>query len=158
VKAAKSSADKIMQILPFRPDHIHELADFGGQEWARILTGPEQLERLLSGPAFSGAISGQIVGSAGIGSLSGRRGYAWAVLSEQATQHPVPVHRAARRFLHSADCASQFSRVEAYVDPAFVAAVRWVTALGFQCETPEPMQKFFPNGGPALMFAYFPGE
>lgn len=145
-----------MHIIPFKPDHIHELADFGGQEWARMLTGPEHLERLLSGPAFSGAISGEIVGAAGVGSLSGRRGYAWAILSARASQHPASVHRAVHRFLRSSECASVFSRIEAYVDPAFVAAVRWVSALGFECETPQPMRKFFPNGGSALMFAYFP--
>lgn len=147
-----------MHIIPFRPDHIHELADFGGQEWARMLTGPEHLERLLSGPAFSGAISGEIVGCAGVAALDHRRGYAWAMLSDQASRHPAAVHRAVYRFLRSSDCASRFDRVEAYVDPAFVAAIRWVVALGFRCETPQPMQKFFPNGGPALMFAYFPGD
>lgn len=142
-----------MHLLPFKPHHLEELADYGGQEWVRGFCLEEHMSRFTSGPAFSGAVKGEIIGAAGVGRSDGRRGFAWAVLSSKAREHAIGVHRAAKRFLRSDACSDMFNRIEAYVDPDFTLAVKWVETLGFELETPKPMRKFFPDGRSAFQFA-----
>jgi hypothetical protein len=139
-----------MILLPFKPHHLDELADYGGQDWVKAFCLDTHIAKFMEGPCFSGAVRGEIVGSAGIGISEGRRGFAWAVLASGARRHAAGIHRAAKRFLTS---QTQFDRIEAYVDPEFALAIRWVNALGFDLETPEPMRKFFPDGRSAFQFA-----
>jgi hypothetical protein len=143
-----------MQLLPFKPHHLEELADYGGQEWVKAFAIGDYVERFTSGPAFSGAVKGDIIGAAGVGRSDNRRGFAWAVLSNKARLHAAGVHRAVKRFLAS---QTEFDRIEAYVDPEFTLAVRWVEALGFELETPKPMRRFFPDGRSAFQFALVRG-
>jgi len=139
-----------MHLLPFKPDHLQELADYGGQEWMKALAAEEYLARFMEGPCFSGAVSGEIIGAAGVMPVDGPRGLAWCVLSSRAPLHWRAVHKAVKAFLAE---QTRFARVEAYVDPGFTAAVRWVKTLGFEQETPLPMRQFFADGRSALLFA-----
>ena len=75
--------------------------------------------------------------------------YAWALLSADAGRHMVALTRAIRAELD----AAEFGRVEMAVDAGFPEAVRFARVLGFRCETPEPMQRYFPNGHAAYLYA-----
>lgn len=137
-----------MIILPFKGWHVAEMSDFAGQAWMAPHFEKEDaatLERL--GPAFSGALGGEIIGCAGLIICHERRAIAWALLSSRALQHFKPVHRAVRNFLRD----QRISRIEAHVDCDFPAARRWVEALGFSIEV-ERMQRFLPDGRDASMW------
>jgi hypothetical protein len=131
-------------VIPFKAAHIEEMATYGGQTWAMEYfaangMAPSAYEAL--GPAFSGAVAGEIVGCAGLIMAHERRGVAWALFSNRAPQHFISIHRAVAAFLKAQDTA----RIEAYVDTEFPQAKRWVEALGFACEC-DHMRDFFPGG------------
>jgi hypothetical protein len=57
------------------------------------------------------------------------------------------MHRASAGFL----AASQFRRIEAFVDPEFKPAMRWIKMLGFELERFVPY--FFKDGSIASQWA-----
>jgi len=137
-----------MIIIPFRGRHIDALADLSGQAWMAAHfedQDPRELEGL--GPAFSGAVGGDIIGSAGLIVCHPQRAIAWAVFSRASGRHFAAIHRAVRRFLDEQEIA----RIEAHVDCEFSAALRWVAALGFTQEI-DCMEKFMPDGRAAAMW------
>lgn len=77
------------------------------------------------------------------------RAYAWSLLTREAGPHLLSLTREIRSLLD----AAPFARIEMAVDADFKAGHRWAKLLGFECETPEPMQKFFPNGRAANLYA-----
>jgi RimJ/RimL family protein N-acetyltransferase len=136
-------------LIPFRASHIDEMRSFGGQAWAEAFfdsTDPRSFETL--GPCFSGAVAGEIIGSAGLIKVHDYRAIAWAILTNEAPKHFVSIHKAVKAFLKD----QPFIRVEAYVDEDFAAATRWVKALGFQLET-EHLRYFLPDGRSAALWA-----
>lgn len=135
-------------LLPFKGKHIDAMRNYAGQAWMEAHfedQDPRALEHL--GPAFSGAVGGEIIGCAGLILCHEQRAIAWALLSDQAAKHVAAVHRAVRRFLDQQELA----RIEAHVDCDFPAARRWVVALGFTLEL-ERMRRFLPDGRDASMW------
>lgn len=49
--------------------------------------------------------------------------------------------------------ASQFRRIEMYVESEFAAGHRFARLLGFECETPQGMRGYMPNGDKAHQYA-----
>lgn len=133
-----------MIVLPFKAAHIEEMATYGGQTWAIEYFVANNMDPSIyeaSGPAFSGAVGGEIIGCAGVITVHERRAIAWALLSNHAPRYFLSIHKAVAAFL--GDQAPP--RVEAYVDAEFPQAKRWVEALGFICEC-DNMRDFFPGG------------
>lgn len=138
-----------MILIPFRSSHLDEMASYGGQAWAEaFVADPDPRSFETMGPCFSGAVAGEIIGSAGLIKVHEYRAIAWAILTNEASKHFVSIHKAAKAFF--AD--QPFKRVEAYVDEDFPAATRWVKALGFQLET-EHLRYFLPDGRSAALWA-----
>jgi RimJ/RimL family protein N-acetyltransferase len=138
-----------MQIIEFQGHHLEELRDFAGQEWISTYLdrfSPAQYKD--EGPCFSGAVSGEIIGCAGVIAVNDYRAIAWAILASGATQHFTAVHRAVKRFLDE----TSFKRIEAYTDTEFPEAARWVKALGFTLEA-EALRYFQPDGRSASLWA-----
>lgn len=134
-----------MIILPFKGRHVSALSDYAGQAWMAPHVNDYALEDL--GPAFSGAVGGEIIGCAGLIVCHEQRAIAWALLSSRASRHFASVHRSVRNFLRD----QRVSRIEAHVDCDFPAARRWVEALGFSIEV-ERMRRFLPDGRDASMW------
>lgn len=145
-----------MIVIPFKGWHIDEMADYAGQAWMAAHfedQDPRTLEGL--GPAFSGAVCGEIIGCAGLILCHARRAIAWALLSGAASRHVLSIHREVKRFLASQFLAGQaLARIEAHVDCDFPAAKRWVEALGFTLECGR-MRHFLPDGRDASMWVRF---
>ena len=139
-----------MIILPFKAGHLSALTDYAGQAWMAPHVSDYALEDL--GPAFSGAIGGEIIGCAGLIICHERRAIAWALLSGKASRHFKHVHRAVHNFLRDQD----ISRIEAHIDCDFPGARRWVEALGFSLEI-ERMRGFLPDGRDASMWVRLGG-
>ena len=140
-----------MIVIPFKAGHIEELATYGGQTWAIEYFTDNGMDPSVyeqAGPAFSGAIGGNIVGCAGLITVHERRATAWALFSNKAPQYFLSIHKAVSAFLK----AQEVPRIEAYVDTQFPQAKRWVEALGFSCEC-ALMRDFFPGGRSAALWA-----
>jgi hypothetical protein len=140
-------------VIPFQASHIEELATYGGQTWAMEYFTANKMDPSIyeaTGPSFSGAVAGEIVGCAGLIIVHERRAITWALFSNKAPQHFISIHRAVAAFLR----AQEIPRIEAYVDTEFPQAKRWVEALGFACEC-EHMRDFFPGGRAAALWTKF---
>lgn len=77
----------------------------------------------------------------------------WSLLSKDASKCFWELHIAAKQFLDGLDAR----RIEAYVRCDFEPGHRWARVLGFKPEV-QRMQKFFPNGTDATLYAKVQGE
>lgn len=141
----------MVTILPFQANHLAALNLQPAQEYMLPYVQADQYAVALegSGPAYSALADGRIIACAGVATIWQGRGAAWALLAQGGPCHFTAVHRAVRAFLDGCE----FRRVEAYVDPEFHAARRWMHLLGFRLETPEPMAGFGEDGRPMLLYA-----
>jgi hypothetical protein len=100
--------------------------NYGGQEYIAPFLG--SMEARGGFAAFYGET---FVGCGGIIKVSEYRGQAWVILN--AGDWPfIQLHRAIIKGLRDND----YRRIEAFVDPTFEPAIRWMKMLGFECETP----------------------
>ncbi len=124
-----------MRIIPFKPEHLNKVSPQDAQSavarYAASLDA-QMLDR--PGMAFTAVDGEHPVGCAGVVELWPGVGQAWAVLSEQALDHPVVLTRAAMRELPRIcrDCG--LGRVQASVADGHGAGARWLAFLGFEVE------------------------
>jgi hypothetical protein len=57
------------------------------------------------------------------------------------------------REMRSGFIRTPFARIEMAVDANFAQGRRWAELLGFNCETPQPMRHYLPNGHDAYLYA-----
>jgi hypothetical protein len=96
--------------------------------------------------AFAG---GRAVVVAGMAPIWSGRAIAWALVSRHAGPHMRALTRAAIGVFE----ACEYARVELYVDVEWAEAQRWARLLGFQPETPRPLQACLPGGADAFLYA-----
>lgn len=139
-----------MIVEPFQPEHVAHIDVQAEQSLAKDhLRNPDYLELLAQHESWTGRIGDRIVGCAGVITFWPGRYQAWAVIS--ATIGPegmVQFTKAVRRFL-----ALKTGRIELVVAAEFKAGHRWARLLGFSLETPEPMRRWFPEGGDASLYS-----
>jgi hypothetical protein len=132
-----------MRIVPFERAHLRAInAQKAQRDWELGADGDP-------GQAWTAVVDGRPIACAGMLEVWTGRAYVWALLGEDAGPHLLSITRAIR----SALARSGFARIEMAVDAQFEAGQRWAEMLGFRCETPEPMRRFFPNGNDAYMYA-----
>lgn len=102
-----------------------------------------------AGDAYCVLVDGVPVAAGGLVELWEGRAHAWALLGKQAKHHLLPITRAIRKRLASVP----FRRIEMAVDAGFPQAIHWADMLGFECETPEPMRAYSPDGRACYLFA-----
>lgn len=139
-----------MIVVPFRAEHMQRIEIQDAQVWDMEFlqeTYPEALEHGSTG--FTAIDNRVVLASAGVIPLDLHRAMAWAHLSKHAGPHMRGITRAVRLFLDTCE----FKRVEAYISETFPAGRRWISMLGFNCETPEPMRNFFANGNGAFLYS-----
>jgi hypothetical protein len=139
-----------MIIETFQPEHVQHIDVQAEQSLAKQhLTNDHYLQVLAMHESWTGFIHGKIVGCAGFIEVWPGRHQAWALIS--ATIGPegmVQFTKAVKRGL-----ALKSGRVELVVASEFKAGHRWARLLGFTLETPEPMRRWFPEGGDASLYA-----
>lgn len=133
-----------MRLESFKAEHIDLFAgDFGPQEW---LAPYLELGAMIESRAYSVFDDPHFLGSFGLHPVHAYRGVVWALIKPSNPVNFLKFHRCAARVL--AGWKEDYRRIEAYVDPDFPAAVRWIKLLGFRVEC-ELKPYFFPDGRPA---------
>lgn len=135
--------------VPYRAEHAWTMDLQPAQAWMEAGLEFDQLKTLEGLHAHTLMDDGKPIVCAGAIPLHAGRAYLWAYLSGIDAPLFRQVHGWAKTFLRSLP----FKRLEATVDAEFAPGHRWVRALGFKCETPEPMAAYTPNGRAAMQYA-----
>lgn len=138
-------------VTAFRPEHLRRLSLQPAQaQFSAEVIKPGYGDMLVSGgPSFTAMSGGEVLACAGIADVWEGRGIAWALVGERAGRHMLAIHRAVSGFLIQAP----YRRIEAMVDAGFDEAHRWIKLLGFQCETPDGMRGFTPDGRDSFLYS-----
>lgn len=130
-----------MHVIPFIPSHLALLEIQPAQVYmAPALTRRYGEALAESGPAFSAACGGSLVGAAGIANQHPGTGRAWALLSPAAGPWLPTITKACLRFFLDA----RYRRIEATVLTGWAAGARWAAMLGFERE--GTMRGYGPDG------------
>lgn len=138
-------------VEPFRPYHIPLLIAQGVQDAQRqeVSHVPVTYASVAKPPGLSMTVRDgeSIVLCGGVLPTGPKQGVLWALLSAQAGQHMLFLHRATRRFIE----IEPLRRLEASVEVGFPAGCRWLELLGFQYE--GPLNAFGPHGEDHVRYA-----
>jgi len=137
-----------INVVPFRFEHIVQLGDAVGQ----MLMPPTEAVLLEREKSFTGlADDGRVIGCAGVVKIWKGRWMAWAHIStELAPIYLTGIVRNIRKFLDDLGPG----RVEASVVYGEERFAKFAKSCGFTTlETPEPMEKFFPDGSAGQLFS-----
>lgn len=144
----------MFRLVEFFPDDIKLFKNYGGQEELVSAMSMDDLAILKEkGAAYSFFWGDEILGCAGLLQQTKYRALAWAVFQKTHPRTFIKVHSASLWIANS----HGYKKLEAYVRPEFKAAMRWIKLLGFSCEQ-DNITYFFPDGGSASYWAYYPPE
>ena len=143
----------LYEVRPFCPSDYLRVADLDGRY------GPE-LEQTATSFAMSGSartlcLYGQPLACAGILIQWSGLGFAWAIVSALARQHPRALHGGVKLGLREMIEEHHLRRVEAVVLAHFWVGRRWLQALGFEEESLMP--RYGPLGEDFIRVVLFPG-
>jgi RimJ/RimL family protein N-acetyltransferase len=131
-----------IRLEPFSPAHVALIEDAGQQEWAREYFEDSAIEA-AAGDAVSIYAEGEFFGCAGVVEIHKFRALVWAILVPGHRRHWLEFNRVARAWI--TERLKTYPRIEAYTDPDFPQAQRWMKVLGFRQEGAiKPY--FFPDG------------
>ena len=141
-----------MVFVPFHPDHIGQMQNYGGQEQLVMSVQKDDLYDIHKrSDAYTGMVDGRIVGCAGIVRVTQHRGVAWGVFQQTGRNEFLSIHMRVRQALRDSD----LKRIEAFVDPRSPRAMRWIAMLGFVMWN-SYWPYFYPDGGGATAWVYRP--
>lgn len=131
-----------MRLEKFHRTHVALFKSFGKQAaLAEYFQDEEVLAQAEGSESWSLFDGGTFIGCGGLLGLSSYRALAWVMHNPTEPRHFFMFHRVCARILN----ASEYARIEAYIDTSFAEAVRWAKCLGFTCET-ETKPFYFPDG------------
>lgn len=138
-----------MNVAELRVEHLQRLEVQKAQAWARpLLGGAGYLDALLAdGWAWAVEDEGAVLGVGGIVRHHEQMGEAWTLLSPAAGAHMRRIHRVVAGVLERCE----LRRVQAFADPDFWPAQRWLRLLGFEHE--GRCRAVTPEGRDMLLFA-----
>ncbi|MDB5802686.1 MAG: hypothetical protein JWN73_8 [Betaproteobacteria bacterium] len=144
-----------LEALILQPAQAHLQPLLLGRGYAQTLEACEAWtfavrESPIEGQAESETAPEKIIACMGVHPIHPARALAWSLIAGDAGRHFHAIHRAARRYLH----VTPYARIEAHVEAGFAAGARWLTLLGFECETPQGMRAFTPEGRTCSLYAY----
>lgn len=139
-----------MKIIQFETIHVKKFRNYGGQELRVGEVSDVEIDEMRAyGEAYTAIDNdGNIIGCAGVIPATKFRAIAWGLFSKTRQTDFVFIHKQTKDFLHR----TNFIRIEAYVDPGFYPAMRWIEMLGFKMERAY-IPLFFPNGNGASAWA-----
>lgn len=139
----------MIDVIRFEPSHVWRLADLGGQDRLQSYLKEKDVEEMaVAGPAITVLRDGVVLGCGGLVEMNQYRALVWALFSKTTPANFLAMHRASVKMIKT----SKYKRIEAYVDPTFPAAIRWIEMLGFKME--QPFVPFhFPDGSGASSWA-----
>lgn len=124
------------RIVPFKAEHLVaiRLRDYGGSDLDCLAIG-KMYE--AGGPAFSGELDGQVLGSAGIVVLQKpfeRIGEAWVWVPREVVRYPLFFHRSIKAMMAEVKWAKRLFRIQTTVQVLDIKANQWIKRLGFEAE------------------------
>ena len=139
------------EVVKFEAEHVWQLTDFGGQDRLAPFFTEEDLNDMAdAGPAITVLKDGKVIGCGGLVEMTQYRALVWALFSKTTPANFLLMHRASVKMLRSC----KYKRVEAFVDPNFPAAMRWIKQLGFTMEQAY-VPFYFPDGSGASSWALY---
>lgn len=132
----------MIDIIPFRPDHILHVDVQPAQEHERSQFKQDAMELLAERMSFTVLVDGQIKACFGWVELFPTRAILWAVLSKDSGRWMVPFTRIGKRLVDTLP----HRRIEAEVEVDFPAAARWMEMIGLKRETKEPLRAYNAHG------------
>lgn len=138
----------MVEVVPFKAEHIVWLKDRGMVSWAPKGVSVESLQHLeRSFFSLSVVEKDSVIACGGVIEQWPGRGISWAFLNTKMGTKMVRCHRLVKRYFD----ICPLRRVEATVEVGFEAGHRWVRLLGFELETPI-MKAFGPKGEDHSMY------
>lgn len=139
-------------IIPFEPEHLKMMANFGGQEQLAFSISQEELQQVKArGHCYTFVKKDTVLGCAGVTGINKFRAGTWGIFQKTSPNDFVTVHKHTVWMINS----TPFKRIEAYVDPRLKQAVRWIEMLGFALER-DVVPYYFPDGHYAMEWIYSP--
>lgn len=132
--------------MPLTPELLRAIDP---QPMQKSLDGDSVAALGVTGDSYCVLLDGKPIAAGGLVELWKGRAHAWALLGKEAKDHLLPITRAIRKHL----ARVPYKRVEMAVDAGFPQAIHWAFMLGFECETPEPMRAYSPEGRACYLFA-----
>lgn len=146
-----------MQIVPFHPDHLKQLAchlQDGQKYMAELIEHPDYVACLTAGRADTVIHNGLVMVCAGVFPQSPTMGQGWALLSKHSGRVLLETTRHFKAFYKSCE----YARIETPVRCDFDAAVKWIKLLGFTNETPQGMKNYGFDLEAYYLYAIYPRE
>lgn len=138
-----------MKLSALEKFHIPAMVNFGGQDNFKSLFSDKHIEELRSaGPSYAAMDGDVVLGAGGFIHMNEYRALGWGLFARTTPANFVKIHRTVVRSI--AECP--YRRIEAYVDPKFPQAMRWIKKLGFRMELPF-VPYYFPDGSGASYWA-----
>ena len=138
-----------MDIIPYRAEHLRSLQLQDAQIELSKLISYEQQKALKNEHAYTFVDDGEILLCAGVMPLWEKRAIIWSYFSRNAGRKMRAIIRATVLILDE----MPFDRIESAVEENFSQGHRFNKLIGFNLETPEPMQKYFPTGSAAFLYS-----
>lgn len=139
-------------IVPFEPAHMADLLPRLNRE--------QTLDPETWTPDFCATLAkttetysvlaedGRVVAVCGGMQLWPERYHLFAFMSRDSGRHMLEITRGTQRYM-----AALRGRIEAEVSEGFDAGHKWLRILGFQCDTPNGLEWFFPGKRRGFMYS-----
>ena len=134
-----------MYLEAFRREHLAHFDGFAANEGLIVpfMQADEVMASAEEGGAISGFGEGIFFGCGGFVEITPHRALCWALIHPTNPRYFYKIHKIALWVVEEA--GQRYERLEAYIDPDFFAAARWVKMLGFHCEC-KMKPYYFPDG------------
>lgn len=131
----------------FRAEHVAEMTVQPAQraDWAAVT--PDMLRAFEQTDAWTVRAGGEVVLVGGLVEVWPGRATLWSYVGAGAGPYMTRLTRGVRRLMD----ASNYTRIEVYVDANFEGAHRWARLLGFACES-IILRAFFPDGRDGVIY------
>ena len=137
-----------MIVIPYKAEHLHGFQLQEGQMYQSPYITNEYAKFLEGEFSFTAFAGDKIVAIGGIAKLWENRGLAWTLISKDAGEHFMELHRVVKQIIE----VVPYKRIEADTPCEFKAGHRWLRMLGFKLEA-ERMRAFRVDGGDSSLYA-----
>lgn len=135
------------EIIPFEVEHLEAIQprSFEGSELGSLEDWRERAKLYKrAGPAFTGVIDGQIMGSCGLIILWPGVAEGWMVSTNLVAKLPLTFHRAVTRGMDRLIKENGLRRIQVAIHADHKKSRNWITRLGFFYE--GQMVSYGPDG------------
>lgn len=129
-------------IVKYQPHHLEQINIHNSISFAAGYLTKDYANALAMFPSYTCIANGIPIACAGIYALGVNRYHAWGFFDKRSGKNMLEIVRQANDFFE----LSRFPRVEAHVRSDFKQGIKFIEALRFNRETPEPMKNFGDDG------------